>query len=132
MRFFQSVNFQRALQRVNQPGVADMFASIDSHLSHSVDPSCRRRNHFAHPIWSKLEVRDVSENRQPFSLPASEIRNENIWTQVQFWFKKNPPPSRSTWASKTAGERAEVLDKRRRGVGMGRGRPRRSNKLSVN
>jgi len=76
---FSSINFQRPLQGLNKPNMADLFASVDRHLAYAIDTPCGRRDYFTYPVWGEFEVRNVDENRHTLSTPAGKVGNKDVW-----------------------------------------------------
>jgi len=70
-----------------------------------------------------LEVRNIAENRQALSPPASKVWNKDVRAKVQLRFKKYPPPAGATGATGASIEGIKIPSDNRGSACMRRRRP---------
>ena len=72
-----------------------------------VELSGGRGEHLAHPVRSEREVRSVGIVGHPLAAPARQIRNHDLFIEVQLGFVDDPP---SAWTAAASVEGSAEFD----------------------
>jgi hypothetical protein len=102
---FEPSNLDGVLDRVGIPAVTNPFACVDAQLLLAINSFGRRRDDLADPIRREGVTYQCRNVRQMFRSPASEVRHEYVWTEMEFRLEEDPPP---TGAIETFVEWAEM------------------------
>src|SRR5439155_12775036 len=111
----EPIDLDRAGERVDEPEVRDLLASVHAELPPAIDVSRRGRDHLAHPVRRKREPDHVREHRHPLPAPPGEIRDEYVVAEVQLRLVEDPPPAWRVSASRRPVEAIEERAPDRRG-----------------
>lgn len=114
LTFAQLESFQRARQRIDQPGVGDAVMGVQREFQSSILLRGGRREDFAHLVGNDLEPVIAGNGRHPFALPTGQIGHGNfgVTDEMNFGFHQNPPASRPSAAPEV--ERRPQIDVDRR------------------
>jgi acetyl-CoA C-acetyltransferase len=89
----ESVHFERANGRVEEPQIRQPFACIDVHFRAAIERGSRRREPLRDPVGDDRGERVRCERRRSLHAPAGDVGNHHVAPEVKLGLGEDDPPA---------------------------------------